>query len=96
MRVHVVGSVLTSFLGRDEQRVGRIGTVRDRLDETTDSEVVVGLLGLRRVDARQRGLEGTGVIVAQTNQRQVGQVAVRCDGRRPPSRPCRRVDASTS
>ena len=76
MRIDVVRTVLHVVFGDDDQRVGGVAAVRDRLDQPAQREVAVGLLRFRRVHAAERGAETAHVVVADANQRQARQVAV--------------------
>ena len=76
VRVDVVGAVLAVVLGDDDQRVGGVAALRHGLDQAADREIVVGLLRLGRVHARQRRAEVAHVVVAHAHHRQAGQVAL--------------------
>src|SRR5690349_9821713 len=72
----MVRAILAVILGDYDQSTGCVWAVRHSFHQATDGKIVVGLLGLRRVDTRQRRGKGSRVIVTETNQRQVGQVFV--------------------
>jgi len=67
MRIDVVRSVLTVIFRDDNHGIGRIRTVRDSLNQPADREIIIGLLRFRRVHARKRRAETSGVVVAEAN-----------------------------
>src|SRR5262249_41243680 len=76
VRIDVVRTILAVIFRDEDQSIGCIRAVRDSLDQAAGSEVVVGLLRFRRIDACKRRAEGSRVVVTDANQRQARQDAV--------------------
>ena len=75
VRVDVVGAVLGVVLDDEDQGVVGIRALGDRLDQASDGVIVVSDLNLRCVDSVDGGAEVAGVVVHQTHQAEVGQIA---------------------
>src|SRR5215467_1832255 len=71
----MVRTILAIVFDNEDQRVERVPTVRQCLDQLANGEVVVRLLRFRCVNARKSGIEVAHMIMAHTEKGQAGKVA---------------------